>query len=65
MIELLGPDGTWHPIAAAPRPVGATQATRYLVAHFPQPTVATAVRVVISAQGTAEVQDLHVLGPIP
>ncbi len=65
MIELLGPDGTWHPIAAAPGPVGATQATRYLVAHFPQPTVATAVRVVISAQGTAEVQDLHVLGPIP
>lgn len=60
-VELQDPTGQWRPVLAAPGPVGAEETTRYLLAPFSNPVMATAVRVTIHGQGRAEVHDLRVL----
>jgi hypothetical protein len=62
VVQIEGPDAQWHRVLAASGPVGAADATRYLLASFPTPLIATAVRVTVTAQGSVAVHDLHVLG---
>jgi hypothetical protein len=60
-VEWQDPFGQWHPAAGATGAVGAEEATRYLLAPFSQPPLATAVRVSVAGRGRAEVHELHVL----
>jgi len=63
MVELREPDGLWRRVMAATGPVGSSERTRYLLTSLSHPITATAVRVVVDAQGTVAVHDLNVLGP--
>jgi hypothetical protein len=60
-VEWQDPTGQWHRAAGAPGAVGAEETTRYLIASFSQPALATAVRVTVAGRGRAEVHELHVL----
>ncbi len=62
-VELQEPDGLWQRVLATAGPVGSAEPTRFLLASFPHPIMATAARVVVDAQGTVAVHDLNVLGP--
>jgi hypothetical protein len=60
-LEVQDPTGDWRRVLAAPGPVGAGRQTRYLLAPFPHPIMAMAVRVTVRGQGRAEVHDVRVL----
>ena len=61
-IELRTVDGRWIRVAHAAGPVGEGQRTPFLLTVLKQPVTATAMRVVITGTGTAQVHDGHALG---
>jgi hypothetical protein len=61
-IELRTVDGRWIRVAHASGPVGEGQRTAFLLTVLKQPITATAMRVVITGTGTAQVHDAHSLG---
>ena len=61
-IEIRTVDGRWIHVAHAAGPVGEGQRTPFLLAVLKQPVTATAMRVVVTGTGTAQVHDAHALG---
>jgi hypothetical protein len=58
-------DGTWRVVATAAGAVGSGNHTQFLLAHLPDGTVISALRVTVTVNGTATVavHDVHALGP--
>jgi hypothetical protein len=61
-IEIRTIDGRWIRVAHADGAVGEGQRTPFLLTVLKQPVTATAMRVVITGTGTAQVHDAHALG---
>jgi hypothetical protein len=61
-IEIRTVNGRWIRVAHADGAVGEGQRTPFLLTVLKQPVTATAMRVVITGTGTAQVHDAHALG---
>ena len=61
-VEIRTLDGRWVRVAHADGPVGEGHRTPFLLTVLTKPITATAMRVVITGTGTAQVHDAHALG---
>ena len=61
-VDLLGLNGRWRTVAAAPGRVGDGGSAPFLLATLPAGARARAVRVAVGSPGPATLCDLHVLG---